>query len=642
MNKIYCLFLVLLSALTILLCSCEDECRHESFTMRKIDATCTQSGEMIYTCNDCGYTYLESVIEPTGHVFTKVTVAPECTKDGYTKYTCECGFSYTSDNTSATGHDYQNTVTAPTCTSAGYTTHKCKVCSYSYVSNHISERSHSYTETVYAPTCKNQGYTLYSCENCDDEYLSDYVEPLEHSFVSIINEPTCERGGSEVFSCSKCDYTYETEIEPLAHELTQLIVPPTCEDEGYTVYSCIDCEYSYKADYVNPLGHIMSDVTLTPTCTNVGEVVHSCQICPYLYTEVIKPSGHSFSAVITMPTLSDMGYTEYTCTNENCGFTYTGDFKFYTDMLPHGAYANNSDILAKGIDISQYNYGAYESIDFKSIKESGVDYVIIKAGSTYRDGFTLGGIDPKFEQSYADAKAAGLDVGVYFYTYARSVNDIIQDARLLISILDGKQFEYPIYLDLEDESLLDIDKVTMTEMCVEFFTIMQRAGYYTGLYINETWLKEHIDTEIALERFEIWYARPNFEWDTERFGENLGMWQYSFEGSFESMQDIPFDLNYAYKNYPEIIKNGGFNGYSKDEIKFVDSDKQFVYVSANSIYIRSSPDFDSVTNLIGTAYLGDYFEIVEKTEDYIKIKYNAQYAYITANDKYISFDFPIK
>jgi len=642
MRRLYFLFLILLSALAIMLCSCEEDCTHKAVSKRQIDATCTQSGEIIYTCDGCGYTYRDSIIEPRGHVFTKTTIAPSCTKDGYTKYICECGFSYTADIISATGHNYQNTVTPPTCTSEGYATHKCKICDYSYISNHTDPISHSYTETVYAPTCTNQGYTLYSCQSCSHEYASDYVAPTVHSIICKVTVPTCENSGSEVYSCTECEYSYETQIEPLAHKLTSSVTPPTCDKEGYTTYACENCEYTYISDHVKPIGHNMSVTTLSPTCVEEGKTVYSCQKCDYSYSELIKPSGHDFSGLVTMPTLSDMGYTEYSCKNENCGFTYTGDIRFYSDILPNGAYANNSTAIARGIDVSQYNYGSYESIDFASIKEAGIDYVIIKAGSSYRDGFSLGGTDPKFEQSYSNAKAAGLDIGVYFYTYAKSVNDIIQDARLLISILDGKQFEYPIYLDLEDDSLLDIDKSTITEMCVEFFTILQRAGYYTGLYINDSWLKNNIDTETALDSFEIWYARPNSEWDTDRFGENLGMWQYSFEGSFDSMPDVPFDMNYTYKNYPEIIKNGGFNGYSTDEIKFVDSGKEFVYVSANSIYIRSDPDFESNSNLIGTAYFGDFFEIVEKTDDHIKIKYNGQYAYITANINYVAFDFPVK
>ena len=604
MKKIHLLFLLLLSALLILLPSCEKECAHQSFTESKIAADCIRNGETVYTCDDCGYSFKEDIVEPTGHTFTASTLPPTCTADGYTEYVCKCGFSYKADTVLATGHKYIDTVTPPTCTSEGYTTHNCKNCGYSFVSNHTNTIKHNYTVVVHDSTCTEGGYTVYTCSDCKNEYISEDTSPANHN-------------------------------------ITFSIIEPTCNTEGYTVHSCSDCEYTFNSDFVAPHGHKITVTVTDPTCTDEGQAAYSCERCEYRYTEVIKPLGHSFSKLITMPTLSDMGYTEYTCQNVGCGYTYTGDFRSYTDLLPGGAYAGNSTPLASGIDVAIYNYGDLESIDFVSIKEAGIDYVIIKAGSSYRENFTLGGIEPTFEQSYADAKTAGLDVGVYFYTYATNVNEIIQDARLLLSILDGKQFEYPIYLDLEDDSLASIDKATITEMCIEFFTILQRAGYYTGLYVNDTWLKEHIDTETALKYFEIWYSRPSSEWDTEKYGEHLGMWQYSFTGTFEAMGDIPFDLNFAYKNYPEIIKNGGFNGYSSDEIKFVDSEKEFVYVTVNSLNVRLTPDFDSDTNIIGTASYGEFFEVLEKANEYTKIKFNGRIAYITANKAYISFEYPL-
>ena len=603
MKKIH-LFTLLLLLFIVFLPSCEQECRHEDMTESKTEPTCTQGGETVLTCNECGYSYKKEITEPKGHTLTATVTPKTCTTDGYTEYSCKCGFSYISDYVSASGHDYSDTITAPGCTSIGFTTHKCKSCSYTYVSNELDPSNHSYTKTVTPPTCTQQGYTTYACEKCDDVYISDYTSPAGHSITSVVT-------------------------------------PAECNSEGYTTYSCENCEYSYIADRTEPTGHEMTSTTTLPTCTEEGKTTYSCENCDYHYELIADPLGHNFTKLITMPTLSDMGYTQFTCQNESCGYTYTGDLRFFNDILPGGAYAGNSLPIAQGIDVSLNNYPTDGSIDFESIKASGVDYVIIKAGSTYRNSFTLGGKEEKFEQSYADAKAAGLDVGVYFYTYATNVEQIIRDAKLLLSILDGKQFEYPIYLDLEDPSLESIDRITVTRMCVEFFTILQRAGYYTGLYVNDTWLKEHIDTNTALRSFEIWYARPNPEWDTERFGENLGMWQYTFEGTFDSMPGIPFDMSYAYKDYPQIIKDGGFNGYSSDEIVFVDSGKEYVYVIANALNVRSSPDFDSDTNIIDNALLGEYFEIVEKAETYICIMYNGSPAYITSSERYISFENPL-
>ena len=168
-----------------------------------------------------------------------------------------------------------------------------------------------------------------------------------------------------------------------------------------------------------------------------------------------------------------------------------------------------------------------------------------------RAGDAAIGIDPTFEKSYAEAKAAGLDVGVYFYTRATSVHEITLEANLVLSALQGKQFEYLIYLDLEDESLMTIHPSILNEMCMTFFTTLQRAGYYTGLYVNDEWLYNLIDKETALSRFEIWYARyPKYEegelptWNEEEFGKTLGMWQYTDNGTIDGI-DHTLILNIA-------------------------------------------------------------------------------------------------
>jgi hypothetical protein len=187
-------------------------------------------------------------------------------------------------------------------------------------------------------------------------------------------------------------------------------------------------------------------------------------------------------------------------------------------------------------------------------------------------------------------------------------------------------------------------------MCVEFFTVLQRAGYYTGLYVNNEWLYNKIQTEQALSKFEIWYARypvdGSSEWNSDLYGAHLGMWQYSDNGSIDGIADVPFDMNVSYKNYPEIIKNGEFNGYGEN-IKFVDSEKEFVWVSYNSdIKIRSSflffteENYDSDLDVIGYANKGSRFEIIGKNESYIKIRYDGKDAYITSNPEYVSLKPP--
>jgi GH25 family lysozyme M1 (1,4-beta-N-acetylmuramidase) len=223
-----------------------------------------------------------------------------------------------------------------------------------------------------------------------------------------------------------------------------------------------------------------------------------------------------------------------------------------SDNIFHGAYVDNSAILAHGIDISKWN----GDINWAEIKAAGVDFVIIKAGSSF-------GKDPRFEEHYANAKAAGLGVGCYYYSYALTVDEISADADLFMSWIAGKQFDYPVYLDIEDPTQEVLDKALLTEMCVTFIEKMQINGYFCGIYTNRNWLTNLLHTETITLNFDLWLAHwlnsgePN--WPSS-FGAKTGMWQYTDKGTIGT-HSCYFDLNVAFKDYPSLIKQWGYNGY---------------------------------------------------------------------------------
>ena len=194
----------------------------------------------------------------------------------------------------------------------------------------------------------------------------------------------------------------------------------------------------------------------------------------------------------------------------------------------------------------------------KKIKSAGFDFVILKAGST------LSGKEPTFEADYADAKAAGLDVGVYFYTYSSTVDGIKNDVSALLSYLSGKVLEYPVYFDLEDPSLISIGKDALTELCEVFICSMQKNGYYSALYTNNNWLRNILDTSRILSLFDIWYARYPLTdapvWNEEKYGKQLSMWQYTQSGEIAGI-DGYFDMNFCYRDYINIMKKWKLNGF---------------------------------------------------------------------------------
>ena len=93
---------------------------------------------------------------------------------------------------------------------------------------------------------------------------------------------------------------------------------------------------------------------------------------------------------------------------------------------------------------------------------------------------------------------------------------------------------------------------------------MQENGYYAGLYTNHTWLTTILDTARMVTLFDLWYARyPGTSvptWNEEKYGKQLGMWQYSESGTINGLDGF-FDFNYAYKRYADLMKKWGLNGF---------------------------------------------------------------------------------
>lgn len=434
------------------------------------------------------------------------------------------------------------------CDSEGYILNTCVNCSYSYKSNIIPAKGHTYNEEIFPVTCASEGYTIYSCE-CGYSYKSDLIAPLGHTLSSETISPTCITEGFTRYFCF-CGYTYKSNyIEPKGHRLTPTVHAPTCTEEGFTTYTCNACDYSFDSNHTAPVEHKFNTDITAPTCTKQGFTTYTCSSCHYSFdSDYTVPKGHKFKTDITRPTSSSTGFTKFSC---DCGYEYKGDYIMSSDIF-HGAYVNGSAVIATGIDVSSWN----GEIDWTIIKNAGIDFVIIKAGST-------NGKDANFETNYKNAKAAGLDVGCYYYTYATSVKQSATDADMLMSWIAGKQFEYPIYYDIEDPSQESLDKELLTDMCKVFIEKMQSNGYFCGLYTNNNWLTNLLNTEKITVYFDVWLAR----WTTSgqptwaaTYGERVGLWQYSATGRLDG-HTCDFDMNIAFKNYPELIKKWGYNGY---------------------------------------------------------------------------------
>lgn len=208
-------------------------------------------------------------------------------------------------------------------------------------------------------------------------------------------------------------------------------------------------------------------------------------------------------------------------------------------------------MMKKGIDVSKYQ----ENIAWKQVKDSGIEFAIIKAGGS-DDGFYT---DSAYERNYAGAKAAGVPVGAYYYVGRLCISreDGIADAKRFIAMLEGKQFEYPVYIDLEETD--PKNKAGATDAVIGFCETMEAAGYFCGIYASDiSGFKDRLELS-RLKTRALWVASYG---SMPKYVSSYGIWQKSSTGRVPGIVgDV--DLDECYVDYPAIIKSRGDNGFPK-------------------------------------------------------------------------------
>jgi GH25 family lysozyme M1 (1,4-beta-N-acetylmuramidase) len=205
----------------------------------------------------------------------------------------------------------------------------------------------------------------------------------------------------------------------------------------------------------------------------------------------------------------------------------------------------------KGIDISSWQSG----LDLASVKKAGFEFVILRGGFTgYGSGRTKNK-DNCFENFYTQAKRNGLGVGVYWYSCADSSAQGKAEAEYLYTnCLKGKQFDYPIYIDVEDNTWQANNKKGVTDAIISFCEYLEAKGYYAGVYASLYWFNSKIDTA-RLNAYTKWVAcwsntPPKFNFNA------FDMWQDSDDGRAGGKR---IDTDVSYVDFPAVIKQGGFN-----------------------------------------------------------------------------------
>lgn len=232
----------------------------------------------------------------------------------------------------------------------------------------------------------------------------------------------------------------------------------------------------------------------------------------------------------------------------------------------------------KGIDVSEWQ-GNLTKNNWLKVKNSGIQFAILRCGYTTYGKSKKKYVDRYFENNYKICKEIGLPIGVYYYSCATSETEAKEEANFVLSLIKNKKFEYPVVIDTEDNhninkstnspvSQASIGKYKLTPLIKTFCEIIESKGYYVSIYASTYWFKNNLILE-DLKLYDKWIA----QWSkTVSVSYKYGMWQYFSQGTVNGLSGN-IDLDYAYLDYPEIMKKNGLNGFEKETISEPDKEE---------------------------------------------------------------------
>lgn len=325
---------------------------------------------------------------------------------------------------------------------------------------------------------------------------------------------------------------------------------PELIDKLEKLYAALNCSKIIVTSGYRCTAH---DKSVGGSGTGQHTLGNAADICCY------GQDGQSISSKVVCCKAQDIGFTGIA--NITAAYQYTHvdvrpNGKWYGDEV-HGNNTVTDDFYKyfggedmKGIDVSVHN----GNIDWQKVKSAGIDFAILRAGY----GRLASQKDEKFEQNYKNAKAAGIPVGAYWYSYAMTPEEAELEADVFLSVIKGKQFEFPVYYDVEEKKQFDLGKEQVSAIMRAFLKKVESAGYFVGLYGSASSLTTHTADDIK-SWYTIWLAH----WVQQtNYSGAYAVWQYSEKGKVDGISGN-VDLDTCTKDFPTIIKGKGLNGWGK-------------------------------------------------------------------------------
>lgn len=198
-----------------------------------------------------------------------------------------------------------------------------------------------------------------------------------------------------------------------------------------------------------------------------------------------------------------------------------------------------------GIDVS-YHKG---NIDWNKVKPN-ISFAILRLG--WIGNKSNHTIDPKFEEYYRQCKNLNIPIGVYVYNYCNSEESARNGAKWVIDKLQNKELELPVYIDMEDDTIQNLGKEKLTNICIAFNTEIEKTGLWAGVYANLYWYNNYLNKEKIKKLYTTWIA--HYTTGVDKYKGEYDMWQSSSTGKINGISSS-VDTDYLYRDLISQIGN---------------------------------------------------------------------------------------
>ena len=263
-----------------------------------------------------------------------------------------------------------------------------------------------------------------------------------------------------------------------------------------------------------------------------------------------------------------------------------------------------------GIDISTWQ----DNLNYNLASSQGVKFAILRAGFSNTK-------DNRFDMHYENAIKQNWNIGAYWYSYATTKEEAIEEAKCFLNIIKNKKITFPLFLDIEDSSLSNLGRNTLDNIVDAFGKTIEDAGYYFGVYTNINWYKNIISGSELNKKYDWWIAYWGDSSPTEI---NYGIWQNT---SSYIVGSDRIDSDYCYKDYPSIIKNAKLNHL--DGNSDISND-----IKPSTYIVKKGDTLSAIASRYGLTYqyLAKYNNIINPNLIYpgevIKIPSNSNEVYV--------------